>query len=188
MPRKHCPIISRHSGQTVLLWMAIGPSFVFFSQISSAQQSPGKTIEGYITAANPPNSFDINGTHVATQPATLYGQIGGSAPAADSPLREALQIGAWVRVVEAPGSTSRLVTAAKVLIRDIEGKRISGLGVIDAVVSTGVEPVYRADGYTIRIVAATETKFHDTLNTLAEIGTNTWLHYEGRREADGSFP
>ena len=43
--------------------------------------------------------------------------------------------------------------------------KISGLGVIDTVISPAPEPVYRADGYTIRIVASTETGFHDGLNS-----------------------
>ena len=66
-------------------------------------------------------------------------------------------------------------------------KKIEGFGVIDRVISAGPEPVFQADGYRIQITSSTATKFASGLKSLADIGTNTWLHYEGRRDGSGAL-
>jgi hypothetical protein len=66
-------------------------------------------------------------------------------------------------------------------------KKIEGFGVIDRVISTGPEPVFQADGYHIRIASTTVTKFASGLKTLTDVGTNTWLHYEGRPGQGGEL-
>jgi hypothetical protein len=81
-----------------------------------------------------------------------------------------------------PASTSASVTAQPPVDTD---KKIEGFGVIDRVISGGPEPVFQADGYHIRIASTTVAKFAPGLKTLADVGTNTWLHYEGSRGHGG---
>jgi hypothetical protein len=66
-------------------------------------------------------------------------------------------------------------------------KSIRGFGVIDKVITAGPELVFQADGYRIRIVASTEVTFSDELKSLADVGTNTWVSYEGKRDATGAL-
>lgn len=77
-----------------------------------------------------------------------------------------------------PASTESAATTQPAAAQD---KKIEGFGVIDRVVSADAEPVFQADGYRIRIVSTTATKFGSGLKTLADVGTNTWVGYEGRR-------
>ena len=80
-----------------------------------------------------------------------------------------------------PGSPPATQPTAKL------DKKIEGFGVIDRVVSSGPDTVFQADGYHIRIASTTVTKFASGLKTLADVGTNTWLHYEGRRAQGGEL-
>lgn len=64
-------------------------------------------------------------------------------------------------------------------------KKIAGFGVIDRVILPGPEPVFQADGYRIRIDSSTVVAFSGELKSLAEVGTNTWVKYEGKRDAGG---
>jgi hypothetical protein len=60
-------------------------------------------------------------------------------------------------------------------------------GVIDRVILPGSEPVFRAGGYTFRIVPATEIKFGKGLQSLSDVGTNTWAMLEGKLDGSGSI-
>jgi len=66
-------------------------------------------------------------------------------------------------------------------------KPIRGEGVIDRVVSPGSEPVFRADGYTFRIVASTDVHFGKGLQALNEVETNTWAAFEGSPDNSGTI-
>jgi len=72
-----------------------------------------------------------------------------------------------------------------VLIAGDWNKQIEGFGVIDRIILAGSEPIFQADGYRIRIASTTVTKFASGLKTLADVSTNTWLRYEGRRGPGG---
>ena len=60
-------------------------------------------------------------------------------------------------------------------------------GVIDRVVVAGSEPVFRADGYTFRILPGTEMRFGRGLQALSEVGTNTWAMFEGKPDGSGEI-
>jgi hypothetical protein len=66
-------------------------------------------------------------------------------------------------------------------------KRVKGNGVIDRVIASGSEPVFRADGYTFRILPATEVRLGKGLQTLSEVGTNTWANFEGKIDESGTI-
>jgi hypothetical protein len=71
------------------------------------------------------------------------------------------------------------------VLRDDWDQLLSGVGLIDKVTSSGPQPVFRADGYLIRVTPATKCVFHGELKTLSDVGANTWLRYQARRGSDG---
>jgi hypothetical protein len=62
---------------------------------------------------------------------------------------------------------------------------LSGLGVIDHVVSTAPELVFAADGYRIRVTPATEVKFPKDVKSAADVPAGLWVLYEGKMGPDG---
>ena len=160
-------------------------STCLFIEGAAAQQERGIVAEGYITALYPPAGFDVNGKYVLTAPTTGYRLAGEKVAHRDSPLREAVQVGAYVLV---EGKLDRKIKAAHaktVVFRGDWDSKSFGLGVIDKVVSSGPEPIFRADGYQTRINAETKVGFQDQLKTLADVGLGTWIRFEGKRSKDG---
>jgi hypothetical protein len=154
-------------------------------QAAGAQEPSSFTRSGYITAVRPPNGFDVNGEQVETGPDTVFKLMDDKPGIGEGQLRDAVRVGAYVRVLAKIDAGSKTVTAVSVLFRDDWDKKLSGFGVIDKVIVTGAEPVFQADGYRIRIAQGTELSFGDGLKTLADVGTNTWVRYKGKRDADG---
>lgn len=64
---------------------------------------------------------------------------------------------------------------------------ISGLGIIDRVIVSGPEPVFRADGYTFRVNATTDVKFGAGLTALPDVGTGTLAKFVGKRNGSGEI-
>jgi hypothetical protein len=148
-----------------------------------AQDKAVPTVEGYITAVRSFHDFDVNGIRVSTSATTHYGIIGGKALSDDGGLHGALALGSYAQVIGE--ATNNSVDAREVLFAGDWNKNVEGFCVIDKVIATGPEPVFRADGYRIRITSATEIKFAGGLTSLSGVGTNTWIRYEGRRGAGG---
>ena len=156
---------------------------VFFGSDAEGQDKPVPTVEGYITAVRGRSDFDVNGTRVRTNSATRYGIIGGKVAADRGSDHDAVTPGTYVQI--AGDSTGDGVNARELLFAGDWNRKIEGFGVIDRVISGGPEPLFQADGYRIRISSTTIAKFGSGLTTLADVGTNTWLSYEGRRGAGG---
>ena len=76
-------------------------------------------------------------------------------------------------------------TVAQAIVHEDASPKISGFAVIDNVITSGAEPVVRADGYTLRLTSETNVRFSGGLASLSEIGTNIWVRYEGRRNESG---
>jgi len=149
----------------------------------TGEDKAASTVEGYITAVRGVDDFDVNGTRVSTSSATRYGIIGGKAATDHGAPHDVLIPGTYVEIEgDAAGDA---VNAREVLFGGDWNKKIQGFGVIDRVIAVGPEPVFQADGYRIRIASSAVTKFGSGLKTLADVGTNTWLNYEGRRGAGG---
>jgi hypothetical protein len=149
-----------------------------------AQELRGVTMEGYVTAVHSPNSFDVNGEHATTAATTRYKLMGDKMKLTDSPLR-APQVGDYVWVVGGFDKQTGTSRARTLIFWDDLNQKLSGIAVIEAVVSTGAEPVFEADGYRIRISTATETSFHGDLKKLGDVSANTWVRYAGKRDNSG---
>jgi hypothetical protein len=82
---------------------------------------------------------------------------------------------------------TRTTTANAVYFRDDWDKKLSGVAVIEKVIVAGAEPEIQADGYRIHVTASTETVYSGDLKTMADVGTNIWLRYEGKRDKAGAL-
>ena len=150
-----------------------------------AQNDRRIPVRGYVTASHLPDSFDVNDLHVSLSPSTQYGLIAKPESSTQSPLRDALQAGAYVEVTGTFDKHTRTTAAQTVYLRDDWDQKLSGLGVIDKVLSSGPQLVVRADGYRIRIAADTQVSYAGDLKSLDALTPNMWLHYEGRRDNSG---
>jgi hypothetical protein len=165
------------------MWEAL-----LFHRSPTLRDRPPPPVKGYITAVNPTTGFDVNREHVKVLPGTHFGILGGLGGVYDDALRDKVRVGTYVQVMHArrlDDKATNTVTADEVLLRDDWNEEPEGMGVIDRVVSTGAEPVFQADGYRIRITSATEISYAEGLKTLGDVGTNTWLRYEGKRDEAG---
>lgn len=143
---------------------------------------------GYITKVQGPESFEVDGKRVVTTPDTSYGLIGDKDESSDSTLWSHLQVGTYVVVTDDPEKSKKdLKTAVSVRIRDDWDRKLSGMGVIERVVSDGAQPVFEADGYDIRITPVTNATFAAGLKSLADAKAGVWLRYEGKRDKAGAL-
>jgi hypothetical protein len=78
-------------------------------------------------------------------------------------------------------------TAAQATAQEDASRKIFGFAVIDRVIATGAEPAFRADGYTLRVNSGTSLRFTSGPASISEVGTNTWVRYEGKRNDSGEI-
>jgi hypothetical protein len=79
------------------------------------------------------------------------------------------RVGTFVQVYGNPHKRTEPWTPDFIKVRDDWNQKISGLSVIDKVVTTGSEPLFRADGYLIRVTAATSISFNEEVKSRADI-------------------
>ncbi len=154
-------------------------------QEAAAGEKPQVTLDGYVSAIHFPDGFDVNGQPVVVKATTIYqwneNKDAASQPAASSDLTP----GVWVEVTGTKGAHG--VEVDTVSLRERRDRTISGFGLIDKVIAAGPEPVYRLDGYQVRVEASTRTTFSGGLSTLADVGPNSWAKYEGRFDKNGAL-
>jgi len=129
--------------------------------------------------------FEVDGRQFYLTAETAFGSMGLDSASATSPLRNALGIGVFVQVDGRDLGPFTPIKATTVLIRDDSSEKLSGIGVITRVVSHSPDEIYEADGYLIRITDSTRIDFAGDLSSLADVSTNTWLHFSGKRGKDG---
>ncbi len=152
---------------------------------ANAQEMRGLAVEGYVTAVHLPTGFEVNGESVVLKQNTGYGLQKDKVTHPDSPLRDAVQVGAYVYVLGKADGKNKTATARAILFRDDWDKKLSGAGVIEKVVSRDAETTYQADGYLIRITPSTVKAFRGNLKTLSDVAPNVLLSYQGMRDKDG---
>jgi hypothetical protein len=64
-------------------------------------------------------------------------------------------------------------------------QKLSGLAVVVKVASIAGDPLFHADGYSIRVQSGTVTAFSGSLKSLADVVPGTWIHFEGVRGDTG---
>jgi hypothetical protein len=76
-------------------------------------------------------------------------------------------------------------TAAQAPAHEDGSQKISGFAVIDRVITTGATPVFRADGYTMRMNTGTAVRFLKAPASPSQVDTNLWVRYQGTRNEQG---
>lgn len=176
-------------GRIALLILVVGVGQAWgtgvASQESAAAQKPVVAVDGYVSATHFPDGFDVNAESVLVEPSTSY-QWHGSGDANNRPAAsDDVKPGVYVEVTGTRGEHG--LEAVTVTLRESPAKTIKGFGLIVRVIAAGAEPVYEADGYRIRVLAGTTTKFSGALKTLADVGPNVWVKYEGKRDTTGDL-
>ncbi len=151
-----------------------------------AGEMEAPVLRGYITAVHLPDGFDMNDCHVVLSTQTSVGYIGDKSTVNVTPLRQRLGLGAYVQVVGDYDALHKTAKARIIYLRNEQKMARTGTGLILSVVSTGPEPVFRADGYLIRIKSKSKV-LSDSFVALAKsnVTANTTLHYKGKIGADG---
>lgn len=152
--------------------------------LAGAQWTESLTVHGEVTAVEPPNAFDVAGYHIMLSEKTEFFSYYHSKKSA-SELRDLIAAGTIVQVFGSREHSSQTITATRVTVRDEVDRRISGLGVIDRVITPGSQPVYRADGYFLRLNPATEIRFSGGLTAPSDVVPGVWVRFEGTRSETG---
>jgi len=157
----------------------------------SAGAKGTKTVEfrAEVTAVEPPDAFDVPGYHVVmtetTQMVSFYKFTKDAGE-----LRKAIGAGTVVDVRGTEDASGHTVTAEQVVVHDdADGsdRKMSGFGVIDRMLSSGPDPVFRADGYVLRVNAGTHVEFSGALSALSQVNTSIWIQYKGFRNDSGEI-
>jgi hypothetical protein len=175
-------IFPRPLAARLLSTVLIAASFCFFSAACCGQERKTPAVEGYITSVYPAGEFAVNGLRVTVTPQTVYGLI-DKENENGALLSDAVKVGQFVEVMGT--ATEKSVRADAVLFSQDWDRKLAGFGVIDKVIATGPETLIQADGYRIRVTSGTITTFAGAIKSLADVGTNTWVGYKGKRDREG---
>jgi hypothetical protein len=150
-----------------------------------AQEPMIPTLRGNITTVDTSGGFDVAGYHVIVGANTEFYVLQGPKkdPAA---LRSEIQVGTYVQVIGDKDRHDRTVVAHQVKVRS-EDRTVNGFGVIDRMIAAGPQPVFRADGYVIRVAADALVHFSGGLAGVEEVGTGTWVHFQARPNNSGEL-
>ncbi len=144
---------------------------------AEAQYPVTVTIKGEITAVEP-DGFELGGHHVTIEPDTEFVSFYHTRKNA-SQLRQDMEVGMWAEVVGTKDHSLPEVIASKITLRDDDGRKISGAGVIIRVIATGPDTIVLADGYTLHIEAGASLKFKGDVTKLDDLKPGDWIRYDG---------
>jgi len=150
-----------------------------------AQDGYRTPVRGYITAVQSANDFEVDSWHIVVPPDAGFGLIGAKTTSSNSPLRDAIRVGAYVKVLGSMNHHTHTATASGVYLRDDWDKKLAGLGVIYRVAGNSADPLYLADGYQIRLTPATNITYSGEIKSIADVNVNVWIKYEGKRDSAG---
>jgi hypothetical protein len=167
------------------LFVAFFASGLMGCPLSPTLHAESPAVRGYITAVHPPNGFDVNGEHVTTTAETQFGPIGTKNPVRDGPMRDAVQIGAWVEVVGDEDRNAKTLTTRIVFFKGDDVRMHEGLGLIVRVIATTPDLVFAADGYIIRLTPETEISLAKNMKSQTDLRAGQWVTYEGKLDHSG---
>lgn len=166
-------------------------SLLLLASPASAQDDEVFPVVGYITAVQAHGGavteFDVNAQHVRVSDSTLFGLIGSLSTTNAGPLRSALRVGAYVKVVGKTNGKTKTTIADRIYLRPDWDAALTGIGVIDKVLKPAPEPVFRADGYFVRITNSTQITFAPGVSSLQGVGVDSWVSFQGRQSPSGDL-
>jgi hypothetical protein len=179
-----CPMRYRRSRRPFIVLGIVAS----LAGLQAPAQQPEFAVQGYITALSSPTRFEVSGQQVEASPDTSWEVTGkGSESRYGQPLQSLAQVGVFVRVTGPTNRHTHIIAAQEISLRDDWDRKLSGIGVIDNVLEAGSQPTFQADGYRIRIASATEVAFSGELKALRDLTPNTWLHFEGKLDKNGTL-
>lgn len=133
------------------------------AKCSSAQPMQQPSLDGYVTATPSARLFEIQGKRFKISATTEYGYLGKALiQIGEGTLHDSLQTGAYVHVLGLPDQRTQVLEARAVYLRNDLDHKLSGVGVIDKVISPGPDPTFRADGYLLHLTSASDLTFAAT--------------------------
>lgn len=151
----------------------------------AAQEDSGAAKSGYVTEVRGPHLFALNGLLVETDGATVYRPMDKKSDATAEQLQQAVQVGAYIRAQGSKDSVNHKIRASLVQVREDWNKELIGAGVIEKVIDAGVEPVFQADGYKIRVTSATKLSLSKKMKSISDAGPGYLIRFKGVRDAKG---
>ena len=171
----------RNGARRVILLLSVFPLMV---SAVNAKRSKRVEFRAQVVAVESPDEFDVAGYHVVMDLGTSLSSFYRS-KRDDAQLRKAIAVGTVVDVSGTTDAAGHLVAAEHVIVHDAEDlndQRVWGFGAIDKVLTAGTEPVFRADGYVMRVNSQTRVNFSGEISALNQVGTNIWVRYVGLRD------
>jgi len=113
------------------------------------------------------------------------GYFGDTRLSGDSLQRAELHSGRYVAMTGKYDASTKTVKAEMIFLRNEWTNVRSGSGLILNMVSSGPDPVFRVDGYLVRLIRLVDISFHSGLKELSDVGPGTMLQYKGQLGKDG---
>ncbi len=174
----------------MLLQRIAGIAFVLGVCASAAAQGvlADPAVEGYITSITPQGNICVTGVTVTLTPKTRFYILSGkdktAAPGLGTPY-----LGESVRLFGHFDKKTKSLTADYIHYWLPQPGKLAGKAIIDAAISAGANPdeerIVRADGYQLKINAASKMHWNEPLASLKDVGTNQWITYTGTQGLDG---
>lgn len=160
--------------------------FVFTNARSSlAQSERSGAFEGFVTRVDSSGDFWVDRHHVVTTQETRYVPLNPEGGHSSQLLRQAIQIGAHVKVTGTRNFALETLVADSVQFCPVQDKKLSGIAAIEKVFSVAPELVFQADGYRIRVATDAEVTYRDNARNPRAVIPNTWIQFTGKRDSTG---
>ncbi len=142
-------------------------------------------VAGYVTAVEPGGAFSVQGVPIAlTAKTKLYTLVAKVSTPIDH--LEAPYVGEPMQVWGRFDKKTHTITAEYVHVVPPAAASIAGKAMIDAATPGGDDVrMVRADGFRLKLTAATTMHYNEPIASLKDLGTNQWITYTGVHEVDG---
>ncbi len=149
-------------------------------------------IDGYITRVASPTDFDANGFRVLLEKTATYSENTRMPDMVQSSILSEPKpyIGAHVQIFGKLDLSKHTIKANEVaFVTDAAELKVKGSALIDGIppplVGQAEGKLVRADGYLIFLDSKTAVTLTPPLVSLADVGPNVWITYQGTRRSDG---
>ena len=154
--------------------------------------SISKTVNAYVTALNPPDSFQLDSLTVRTTSKTAIYKLEKNGDKILFPV-DGILVGSHVTVRGKADAQKQEIIADNVVVstEEIPQKAI-GAGLMDgppALSASGkaLTGTVKADGYRLTVTSKTEVTLPAATANLASLPQNMWVAYKASRQHDGSL-
>ena len=164
-------------------------SALIVSANAQTNSSLDPDITGYITRVASPSDFDVNGLNVVITPKTEILQSKGTNVFASRTKGGKAYIGERAAIFGIIDNKRHLVQAKEIFFLLENSATLSGIALVDHLLPSTAqnETLLLADGYRIRVNAATKTAFAPPLTGPGDIQPGSWIAYHGALDINGTL-